>query len=280
MLKFNQVLLTGVLSDKPSLDHLPSGTAKATLTVAAVSLVHGEDRKQFLPAFMLGKGAEQLATLDRGDVVMLEAEFCFSEWGSGASRRNRLELKVLSFEKVTAKVELLASGGPSMLQVGALNRALVAGRLASDPTMAFLQGGAKVAELRLAVDGSYRKGNEWVDCTHWVDVAARGDAAEQLLVLRKGDRVLLEGGIERQLWDNPSGPGKHSKLRLAASAATLVKPAGAARSASGGQGVVSLAPAEFEQDDVRDAVDEAEALLEGNTDQYLEEPRLSQLNTH
>lgn len=97
------------------------------------------------------------------------------------------------------------------------NRVVLMGNLTRDPQAKQIQSGTPVAELGLAVNASYRnREGEVVDKACFVDITAWGRQAEACAqYLAKGARVLVEGRLELDQWENGDGQ-RRSKLRVRA----------------------------------------------------------------
>lgn len=88
-----------------------------------------------------------------------------------------------------------------------LNRCIVMGNLGADPELRMTQGGQGVLSLRLACTESYLdKDKKKAERTEWVTCVVWGKRAEGLAkILRKGDRVLIEGGLRTSSYEDRDG---------------------------------------------------------------------------
>lgn len=104
------------------------------------------------------------------------------------------------------------------------NRVILMGNLTRDPELRTTPSGVSVADLRLAVNETFRNKstNEKVEKTCFVDVAVWDQAAEicrQYLV--KGSPLLLEGRLQYDEWKSPQGETR-SKLLVRADRIQLI----------------------------------------------------------
>jgi single-strand DNA-binding protein len=83
----------------------------------------------------------------------------------------------------------------------------ITGNLTDDPELTYTQGGAAVANFRLAVTPRVRDGNGWKDGdTSFFRITAWRDLAEHLAdSLGKGDRVIVQGQLKTRSWETPEG---------------------------------------------------------------------------
>ena len=98
-----------------------------------------------------------------------------------------------------------------------LNRVCVAGHLTRDPVVRKTNGGTAVADLGLAINEGYTgKDGQPVQQTHFVDIVAWGKSASAAGEhLKKGDPVLVEGGLVCDQWQTQQGE-KRTRLRVRA----------------------------------------------------------------
>ncbi len=104
------------------------------------------------------------------------------------------------------------------------NRVILMGNLTRDPEIRTTPGGVLVADLRLAVNETFRNKttNEKVEKACYVDVAVWDHAAEICRqYLAKGSPLLLEGRLQYDEWKNPQGETR-SKLFVRADRIQLV----------------------------------------------------------
>ncbi len=97
-----------------------------------------------------------------------------------------------------------------------LNKVMMIGRLTKDPEVKYTSSGAAVAELRLAVNHTYRAKDEKREETCFIDVNLWGRSAETAKeYLSKGREIFVEGRLQQSNWETQSGE-KRSKIRMVA----------------------------------------------------------------
>ena len=88
-----------------------------------------------------------------------------------------------------------------------LNKVMLLGNLGADPELRMTSTGQAVLNVRLATTESYLDKNRTrQERTEWHTVIVWGKRAEGLSkILRKGDRILVEGGIRTSSYDDRDG---------------------------------------------------------------------------
>jgi single-strand DNA-binding protein len=82
-----------------------------------------------------------------------------------------------------------------------MNSVNITGRLTRDPELRDA-GGHKVCEIGVAVNGSKKVGDEWVDKANFIEVVLWGRRAEIVAeYLSKGSRVAVNGELDYQSWE-------------------------------------------------------------------------------
>lgn len=98
-----------------------------------------------------------------------------------------------------------------------INTVTIIGNLTKDPVLKETESGKKVAELRIANNSSFKKGDEWVDRANYFQVTAWGKQGENAAqYLTKGSRVAITGRLEWQSWEKPEGEGLNSRVVIVA----------------------------------------------------------------
>jgi len=83
-----------------------------------------------------------------------------------------------------------------------LNRVILLGNLTRDPELRFIAGKKPVCEVGLAVNDRYKKNDEWIEETMFVDLTLWGRLAEIANeYLCKGSPVLIEGRLKLDSWE-------------------------------------------------------------------------------
>lgn len=97
------------------------------------------------------------------------------------------------------------------------------GRLTRDPELRQTPSGTSVCQLGLAVNASYKDGEEWKDRASFFDVVVWGRQGEVCArYLTKGARVTIGGRLEQRQWEAQDGT-KRSKVEIIAE--TVIFPA-------------------------------------------------------
>jgi len=137
-----------------------------------------------------------------------------------------------------------------------LNRVMLLGNLGADPELRMTAGGQAVLNMRLATTETYLdKGKERKERTEWHTVVVWGKRAEALgKLVRKGDRVFIEGGLRTSSYEDREGV-KRYKTEVVANDVIVNGSAGggkgSARSSRNGRGEPEDGPAEsFDGDDI------------------------------
>ncbi len=99
-----------------------------------------------------------------------------------------------------------------------LNRVMLLGNLGADPELRMTSSGQAVLNLRLATSESYLdKDKTRQERTEWHSVVVWGKRAEALgKILKKGERVLVEGGLRTTSCEDRGG-NKRQKTEVVAS---------------------------------------------------------------
>ncbi len=115
-----------------------------------------------------------------------------------------------------------------------VNKVILIGNLGADPEVRYTNGGAPVANLRLATSESYTsKSGEKVDRTEWHRVVLFGRTAEiAKQYLTKGRQVYIEGRLQTRQWQDQAGQKRFS-TEIVATQMTLL---GGRGGAGGGGG--------------------------------------------
>ncbi len=84
---------------------------------------------------------------------------------------------------------------------------IICGNLTDAPELRFTQGGAAVANFRVAVTPRVREGEGWKDGeTSFFRITAWRQLAENATEsLSKGDRVIVVGRLKARSWETPEG---------------------------------------------------------------------------
>lgn len=83
-----------------------------------------------------------------------------------------------------------------------LNKVLLLGRLAKDPTIRLLPSGMGIAEFTIAWSRRYKVKDDWKEEVGFFDCKAVGALAKRIVdMLNKGDLVVVEGRLVQERWE-------------------------------------------------------------------------------
>lgn len=106
--------------------------------------------------------------------------------------------------------------------MSSFNRVIVLGNLVSDPELRFTAGKKKaVVDCSLAVNERWKKGDELVEETSYLDFVCFGRTAEvcnQYLI--KGSPVHIEGRLKQERWEKDGQ--KRSRVKIVVEKLTLI----------------------------------------------------------
>lgn len=93
-----------------------------------------------------------------------------------------------------------------------VNKAILIGRLGSDPEVRYTQGGSAVANFNMATSEQYTdKGGQRQEKTEWHRIVAWGRLGEICgQHLRKGRQVYVEGSIQTREWQDRDGNKRYT----------------------------------------------------------------------
>ncbi|MBN1851590.1 MAG: single-stranded DNA-binding protein [Pirellulales bacterium] len=124
------------------------------------------------------------------------------------------------------------------------NRVILVGNLTRDPELRYVPSGTPVSDISLAVNHRYKRNEEWVDETTYVDVTLWARTAEVANeYLSKGSQVLIEGRLKLDTWEKDGQ--KQSRLRVVADRMMML----GGRGENGGGGNFQKAPMRAVPDD-------------------------------
>ena len=104
-----------------------------------------------------------------------------------------------------------------------VNRVFLLGNVGADPEVRSLQGGGKVATIRVATSEKYKDRNgESHEQTEWHTVVVWNKPAEFVeTYVKKGSTVFVEGKLTTRQWEDRSG-GKRYSTEVKAESIQLV----------------------------------------------------------
>lgn len=106
-----------------------------------------------------------------------------------------------------------------------INTVIISGNLTRDPEIKYIPSGTALAMLGIASSRSYKKDEQWMESTTFVDVKIWGKAAEAICgKLKKGHPVLIQGRLETESWDDKQTGQKRTKMVVVADGAFPLMP--------------------------------------------------------
>ncbi len=97
-----------------------------------------------------------------------------------------------------------------------LNKILLIGRLTKDPELRYTPAGMAVAQLRMAVNHTYRSKEEKKEEVLYIDVSVFGRGAETVKkYVTKGRELFIEGRLQQNDWTDKQGQ-KRTTMRVVA----------------------------------------------------------------
>lgn len=101
--------------------------------------------------------------------------------------------------------------------MASLNKLYLIGNAGRDPELRYTANGKAQASFSLAVNRSWKVGEEWKQETEWFNIIAWEPLAERLHEsIFKGSQVFVEGRIATRSWDDDEGT-KHYRVEVIAS---------------------------------------------------------------
>lgn len=127
-----------------------------------------------------------------------------------------------------------------------INQVILMGRLTRDPEQRTTAGGKTIASFSLAVDrGGDSDAADFFEITAWEKL---GELVVQYLA--KGRRVLVQGRLRQDSWDDKETGKKRSRVEVTATDVTFLDGPSSDSNASGSSAPRSSAPSSKKTDDV------------------------------
>lgn len=125
------------------------------------------------------------------------------------------------------------------------NKVILIGRLTKDPELRYTPSGSAVAQLRLAVNHTYRSKEEKKEEVLYIDVNVFGRSAETVKqYLSKGREILVEGRLQQNDWTDKTSGQKRTTYRVVADRFNFIGSGRGAGAAGGGGGEREMAAEE------------------------------------
>ena len=106
-----------------------------------------------------------------------------------------------------------------------INRVTITGNLTVDPELRHTGGGTAVCQLRVAVNGRRKDGNQWVDKPNYFNVTVWGAQGENASnYLEKGRPVAIDGRLDWREWEKDGQ--KHQSVEIVADTVQFLGSAG------------------------------------------------------
>jgi len=97
-----------------------------------------------------------------------------------------------------------------------VNIVAISGNATRDGELSYTPSNMAILKFGVANNRSYKKGDEWVEETTFVDVVTFGSHAETMAKhVKKGMNVLVQGRVKEDRWESKEGQ-KRSKLNIVA----------------------------------------------------------------
>jgi len=120
-----------------------------------------------------------------------------------------------------------------------LNKVMIIGNVTRDPEIKYTPQGRAVTDVSIAVNRSYKVGEEKREEVTYVDVTLWGRTAETAAeYCKKGRAVYIEGRLQLDSWEDKASGQKRNKLRVVGEDYQLLdrRPGGAAGAGGSGGG--------------------------------------------
>ena len=130
------------------------------------------------------------------------------------------------------------------------NRVILAGNLTRDPELRYTPNGTAVASFAIAVNRTYKTGDEKKEETSFFDITFFGRRAEVVgEYLSKGRPILVEGRLQQRRWETDEGQ-KRSKVEVIGESFEFLGSNRGGSESQGSAGSGSGSPPEFDDSDI------------------------------
>jgi single-strand DNA-binding protein len=97
-----------------------------------------------------------------------------------------------------------------------VNLAVMLGNLTTDPELKYSKSGAAVCGFSVALNSKYKSGDDWKEEVSYIQVTAFGKTAENCgEFLHKGSKVLVQGRLKQDRWDDADGKHRSKVVVIA-----------------------------------------------------------------
>ena len=98
-----------------------------------------------------------------------------------------------------------------------INTVTITGNLTADPELRTTPSGMEICNLRVAVNGRRKEGDNWVDKPNFFDVTVFGGRGKSCAEhLAKGRPIAVNGRLDWSEWDDKDTQKKRSKVTIIA----------------------------------------------------------------
>jgi single-strand DNA-binding protein len=123
------------------------------------------------------------------------------------------------------------------------NKVILIGNLTKDPELRYTPQGTPVATFSLAINYTYKQGDDWKKETTFVDIVVFGRQAETCgQYLNKGSSALVEGRLQERRWE--SDGQQRRKFEVVAQSVKFLSSKKGAQTQESSAGESDLAPPE------------------------------------
>jgi single-strand DNA-binding protein len=138
---------------------------------------------------------------------------------------------------------------------GTVNKAILVGRLGSDPDIRYTPGGSAVANFNIATDRAWKdKDGNWQNETTWHRIVVWTRLAEFAKeYVKKGNRVYVEGRIQTREWEDQNGQKRYI-TEVVANDLQLLEPFGQREESSAAETPAANMPPPEDVDNMPDDV--------------------------
>jgi single stranded DNA-binding protein len=99
--------------------------------------------------------------------------------------------------------------------MASFNKVILVANLTRDPEIRYLASGSAVADVSVAVNERFKKGDEYVEEVSFIDVTVFGRTAEIVgEYCQKGSQILIEGRLKQDRWDDKESGTSGARSRL------------------------------------------------------------------
>jgi len=132
-----------------------------------------------------------------------------------------------------------------------VNKVVLTGRLVQDIELRYTGSGTAVTDMRIAVNRSIKKGDEWIEQTAFVSVTLWGKRAERISeACSKGSFVYVDGHLKEDTWDDKTTGKKRSRLMVESENVKAILPDTTADSGRPAAGAPAPAEPGLSDDDI------------------------------